>query len=178
MFMTDRLRELSDKELSLGKTSVFNYAHDGESNAEAIDYQFADIHNAYLVLHDNSTDDAVRTEALKRLIFLNWYYMAEPAILTGMTELDEETMFASYQLLNDVIKAGKLDDEFTWMLIFYSTWNLILEFSEPDMPELTAFAKHYRWTARQPPQKAQLGNVMENRGQMGKFWNAQQGVAI
>ncbi|MFD2144296.1 hypothetical protein [Mucilaginibacter antarcticus] len=175
--MTDTLRELSDKELTLGQTGVFSYVQTAIPTDD-IDYAFADIHNAYLELHNRTLDQVFKTETLKRMVFLNWYYMAEPAMLTGMTDLDHETILASYQLLNDLIKAGELDEEFTWMLAFYSTWGfVIMEFSEPNMPELTAFAEKYRWTVRQPPLKKQLGAVMENRGQMGKFWNALQDLA-
>jgi hypothetical protein len=178
MVMTDILRQLSDKELSLGQTRVFSYAPAEPTVPTDTDYQFCDIHNAYLALHAATTDESIKTEALKRLVFLNWYYMAEPPMLTGMTELDQDTMANAYQLVNDVIKAGKLDEEFNWMLAFYSTWGfVILEFAEPGMPELTAFAEHYRWTVRQPPLKEQLGLAMENRGQMGKFWNALKDIA-
>jgi hypothetical protein len=176
MYMTDTLRELSDKELSLGQTGVFSYAQAAPAPTfNGDDFTFADVHNAYLALHNSTQYEEIKTETIKRMVFLNWYYMAEPPMLTGMTELDHETITASYQLLNNLIKAGKLDEEFTWMLAFYSTWGfVILEFSEPAMPELTAFAEHYRWSVRQPPKKEQLGAVMDNRGQMGKFWNALQ----
>ncbi len=179
MFMTDTLRELSDKELSLGKTNVFSYAQASPAETgDGADFTYADVHNAYLSLHNNTNNPAIKVEAVKRMVFLNWYYMAEPAMLTGMTALDEDAITASYHLLNKLIKAGQLDEEFTWMLAFYSTWGfVILEYSEPDMPELTAFAEQYRWTVRQPPLKQQLGAVMENRGQMGKFWNALQEIA-
>jgi hypothetical protein len=178
LFMTDTLRELSDKELTLGNTSVFSYVPAAASTGSDVDYQFRDIHNAYLNLIESTPDEDVKTEALKRMVFLNWYYMAEPTMLTGMTELDDDAMTSSYRLLNNVIKADKLDAEFTWMLAFYSTWGfVILEYSEQDMPELTDFVEHYRWTVRQPPLKEQLGEVMENRGQMGKFWNALKEIA-
>jgi hypothetical protein len=176
--MTDALSQLSDQELTLGNTNVFSYAPAAATTSSDVDYQFRDIHNAYLALFENTDNDAVKTEALKRMVFLNWYYMAEPTMLTGMTELDDDTMVKSYQLVNDIIKADKLDDEFRWMLAFYSTWGfVILEFSEQGMPELTGFVEHYRWTVRQPPLKEQLGEAMENRGQMGKFWNALKEIA-
>jgi hypothetical protein len=176
--MTNALRQLSDQELLLGNSSVFNYAHTAAAVTGNVDTDYQTIHNAYLALHNATDDEVIKVESLKRMVFLNWYYMAEPNLLTGITQLNEDTMFAAYQLVNDAIKAGKLDDEFTWMLAFYSTWGfVILEFSEEGMPELTAFAEQYRWTARQPPLKEQLGAVMENRGQMGKFWNALQEIA-
>jgi hypothetical protein len=173
--MTNRLLELSDNELRLSATSIFNYEHTGnpwvETNAPALFTDYKAIHNEYLNIYKTSDDLAVKTEALKRLIFLNWHYMAQASILTGITELDDDTMFEAYEILNDILKTNSLDDEFKWMLAFYSKWDYtIFEFSEDGhLDELTAFVKEHRWEKRQPPTKEHTENKMDNRGKMGKY---------
>jgi hypothetical protein len=173
--MTNRLLELSDNELRLSATSIFNYEHTADhsvenSNAPALFTDYKSIHNEYLNIYKISDDIAVKTEALKRLIFLNWHYMAQASILTGITELDDDTMFEAYEILNDFLKNNSLDDEFKWMLAFYSKWDYtIFEFSEDGLDELTAFVKEHRWEKRQPPTKEHTDNKMHNRGQMGSY---------
>lgn len=178
MLMTNLLNELSDNELRLSTSSVFNYAHGGDVSGEKTDTPalFGDykaIHNAYLNLYKSSNNEALKTEALKRLVFLNWYYIAEPNLLTGITELDDDTMFEVYEILNGLLQADKLDDEFKWMLAFYSKWDYtIFQFSEDGLDELTAFVKQNRWMAKQPPAKEWIVGKMDNRGQMGKYLKA------
>jgi hypothetical protein len=175
--MTNRLRELSDNELQLSVNSVFNYAHaDGvtsQTNTPAPFEDYKAIHKAYLNLYKESSDAAVKTEALKRLIFLNWQYVAQANLLTGITELDDDTMFEGYEILNGLIQTNKLDDEFKWMLEFYSKWDYtILEYSEDGLDALTAFVKENRWIERKPPAKEWIEGKMDNRGQMGKYLTA------
>lgn len=173
--MTIRLIELSDNELRLSPGSVFNYAHAGvvvseQTNAPAPFSDYKAIHNAYLILYKESNDIAIKTEALKRLIFLNWQYVAQANLLTGINELDDDTMFQGYEILNGLIQTNKLDDEFKWMLAFYSKWDYtILEYSEDGLDALTAFVKENRWIPRQPPAKEWIEGKMDNRGQMGKY---------
>jgi hypothetical protein len=169
--MTNPLRELSDNELQLSASTVFNYAHASSVSVETTKVpDYKSIHNQYLNLYKSSDEAAIKTEALKRLIFLNWFYMAEPGMLTNITHLDDDTMFAGYEILNDLIQIDKLDDEFKWMLAFYSKWDhTILEFSEDDLDALTAFVKQNRVMPRQPPAKELIEGKMDNRGQMGKY---------
>jgi len=176
--MTNSLRELSDNELRLSARSVFTYAHAGNVSSEILgspvlftDYR--SIHNQYLSLYNTSDDATVKTEALKRLIFLNWYYLAEPNLLTNIPQLDDETMFEAYRILNGLLKAGALDEEFNWMLVFYSKWDYtILQFAEGGLDELMVFVKNNRWEIRQPPAKEWITGKMDNRGQMGKYLTA------
>jgi hypothetical protein len=175
--MTNRLLELSDNELQLSTTSVFNYAHaDSITDQPHTPAPFEDykaIHNAYLNLYKESDDATIKTETLKRLIFLNWYYLAEPNLLTGISELHDDTMFEAYKTLNGLLQADQLDDEFKWMLAFYSKWDYtIFQFSEDGLDELTAFVKENRWVVRQPPAKELIEGKMDNRGQMGKYLTA------
>jgi hypothetical protein len=173
--MTNRLRELSDNELQLSASSVFNYAHIGDSlventNESTLFTDYKAIHTEYLELYKSSDDTAVKDEALKRLIFLNWHYLAQANILTGIIELDDDTMYEAYEILNDLLKTNSLDDEFKWMLAFYSKWDYtILEYSEDELDALTAFVKQNRWIVRQPPAKELIEGKMDNRGQMGKY---------
>jgi hypothetical protein len=176
--MTNRLDQLSANELVLSVSSVFNYNNSANISVENptdsagfLDYK--SIHNEYLKLYKTSTDQCVKTEALKRVVFLNWHYLAEPNLLTGIIELDDNTMFEAYEILNDILKSNGLDDEFRWMLAFYSKWDYaIFQFSEDGLDELTAFVKEHRWEKRQPPTKEHVDGKMYNRGLMGKYLTA------
>lgn len=175
MHMTNSLRELSDNELRLSAKSIFTYAHAGNASAEITDSSvlftdYRSIHNQYLSLYKSCDDAPVKTEALKRLIFLNWYYMAEPGLLTNIPQLDDDTMFEAYRILNGLLKDGAPDEELNWMLAFYSKWDYtILQFAEDGLDELTAFVKNNRWEIRQPPAKEWITGKMDNRGQMGRY---------
>lgn len=176
--MTNQLRELSDNELRLSASSVFNYAHaDGSwgenATSPALFEDYKAIHNEYLNIYKTSDDLAVKTEALKRLVFLNWQYLSQASLLTGITELDDNTMFEGYEILNGLVQTNKLDDEFKWMLAFYSKWDYaILEYSEEGLDALNTFVKENRWIPRQPPAKEWIEGKMHNRGQMGKYLTA------
>ena len=177
MDMTNSLRELSDNELRLSAKSVFTYAHAGVSpeimGSPVLFADYRSIHNQYLNLYNTSNDTTIKIETLKRLIFLNWYYLAEPNLLTNISQLDDETMFEAYRILNSLLKAGALDEEFNWMLAFYSKWDYtILQFAEDGLDELTTFVKNNRWEPRQPPAKEWITGKMDNRGQMGKYLTA------
>ena len=132
---------------------------------------YKSLHQQYLILFDQATDPSIKVEALKRLIFLNWYALLEPSFLTGIGELDEETIYASFKRLNSYLLHDKLDHEFRWMLSYYSCWDwILLEYAEPQLAALTAFVKsvdtsisHFKQNRREE---------MNNRGQMGIYWQS------
>lgn len=133
--------------------------------------EYKTLHQQYLILFDQTTDPSIKLEALKRLIFLNWYALLEPSCFTGIGELDEATVFASFEMLNAYLLHDKLDHEFRWMLSYYSSWNwILLEYAEPKLAELTAFVKSVDTAVSHFEQNQ--SEDMNNRGQMGMYWQS------
>jgi len=138
---------------------------------EDIKTDYESIHNKYLNIYLQSMDELIRIEVLKRLIFLNWYYAIEPDFLTGIKKLDSVTIFQSYEILNKYIKEKKLDDELTWMLKFYSSWEyIIFEYAKDKLNELTTFVEEVDTTKLNFPKQQLTKGSMNNRGQMGIYW--------
>ena len=88
--------------------------------------KYREIHQQYLELLNTAADDKIKSEALKRLTFLNWYSILEPSCFTGIDNFDNKIIFNSFSILNDCIKDNKLDAEFIWMLSYYSSWDWII----------------------------------------------------
>jgi len=104
---------------------------------------------------------------------LNWYSVVEPQYLTGITDLEEKSMYKSYSLLNDYIELQKLDIEFDWMLKHYSSWkHLILYFSGKNLLALTSFVNSVDTSNLKLPQNNLPKEIMDNRGQMGIYWKS------
>jgi len=140
-------------------------------SAEGIFEQYRNIHKSYLELYSRIDDEAIKLEILKRLVFLNWYALVEPGCYTGIEDLDNATVSESYSILNQYLIDGKVDNEFKWMLSFYSSWDYtILPFSEHKLEALTAFVKGVDTSILSCPKNQLPKGVMDNRGQMGIYW--------
>lgn len=136
--------------------------------------QYRDIHKNYLALFHQQTDENNKLETLKRLIFLNWYSLAEPSCYTGMEELDAQVTFESYAILDEYIKQNKLDTELKWMLSYYSCVDfIILMFTENKLNSLTHFVKNVNTSVLHAPKNELPKGSMNNRGQMGIYWISQ-----
>ena len=133
--------------------------------------KYAKIHKNYFELFILTSDDSIKLEVLKRLVFLNWYSMVEPSFYTGVDNLDDETVLNSYINLNDYINNNKLDSEFIWMLSYYASWDwTILTFSENKLDALTKFIKNVDNSILHVPKHQLPKGIMDNRGQMGIYW--------
>ncbi len=176
--MTNILNELSNNEYWLYNKAGNQLNHIGYTvklfpDKKHLYDDYKSIHNEYLNVLEDSDDETVKLEALKRLIFLNGYSALEPNYLTGIEELDDKTIFNAYEILNAYIKDGKLDQEFKWMLSYYSSWDfLIFHYSEDKLYELTAFVKSVNTSIRCHPSKELRMKAMNNRGQMGIYWKS------
>jgi hypothetical protein len=141
--------------------------------AQGLFEQYKAIHSAYWEVARQTTVFEVQQEALKRLVFLNWYSLLEPSCFTGVDELEPGAMQGAFGLLNNYLVEGKLDEEFTWMLSFYSCWEwIILHFAEPKLPQLVAFVNAVDTSILHVPKGQLLQGAMENRGQMGRYWRS------
>ena len=138
-------------------------------NEAEIDYKKIQLY--YFDILIQSEHEFIKLEVLKRLTFLNWIFMLEPDFFTGIIELDESTVFNSYEILDIYIRKDKLDDELTWMLKYYSAWEYIIyNHSEGRLDALTTFAKSADTSESGLPRRKLPKGTMDNRGQMGIYW--------
>ncbi|MES2448389.1 MAG: hypothetical protein V4546_14480 [Bacteroidota bacterium] len=170
------LDNLSALELKL-YNSIPNNLNFGDNQLE-VDGTFAkyrNLHVDYFQLLITTSDEIIKLEALKRLIFLSWYSYTEPSIFNGIESLKNEIIFNSYSILNDYIRADKLDEELEWMLKFYANWDwAILDFSENRLSELTNFVKTVDTSISTYPKQKLPQGTMSSRGQMGLYWISMQ----
>jgi hypothetical protein len=131
------------------------------------------IHNQYFELCSSTADEQIKIESLKRLVFLNWISLIEPSCFTGLHELDRKIISGAYALLDERVAQNKLDEEFTWMLSYYSSWDwAILTFSENKFNALTRFVKSTNTLISHVPKNKLPQGSMNQRGQMGIYWKS------
>ncbi|MBB2144805.1 hypothetical protein GM921_04875 [Pedobacter sp. LMG 31464] len=133
--------------------------------------EYRNLHKSYFELFNITSSSIIKLEALKRLIFLNWYSIIEPSCFTGIENLDNDIISNSFSILNDYLTENKLDKEFKWMLTFYASWDYaILNFSENKFVNLTNFVKAVDTSISSFPKNTLEKGSMDNRGQMGVYW--------
>jgi len=138
---------------------------DEQLQAHGIYDQSLNIHKSYLDLFFNTAQEETQLEILKRLIFLNWYAMVTPPWCSGIQDLDRSTVFDSYAILNDYLSNNKIDEEFKWMLSYYSSWDFaILSFSEDKLSALTNFVKEVDPSILHAPKKELPKGTMITEG--------------
>lgn len=131
------------------------------------DLRWDDVLKGYLALARDKGD----LEALKRAVFLSWYYLADPDWVTGIGSLDRETTREVLRLANKRAKEGRLDGELIWMLSFYCTiveWFLS---PEDDALKRASMENRYVWMT------ACLESSFDGRGLLGEYWKTQQDKA-
>ena len=175
--MTLSLLTLSENELEIYKrtqrplNSMVSTGNDWDDSKLILD-NYQAIHQHYLRVFNRTVDEPLKLEALKRLVFLNWNMMVEPDWLTGIDDLDTQTIFESYSILNDYMIQGKFDDEFTWMLSHYAVWDYaLLQFVKDKLFELTQFVETIDISRKKFPAELPAG-TFANRGQMGIYWDS------
>ena len=144
-----------------------------ELRSSSIGEEYKQLHKEYLALLQTSANQQEQLELLKRLVFLNWYQLVEPSIYTGLYELDEEAVQAAYSLLDTWLSHDALDQEFSWMLSYYASWDYaILMYAENCLPALTAFVQEAASAALPLPYHQLPRHSMDNRGSMGRYWQS------
>jgi len=107
-------------------------------------------------------------EAFKRGLFFIWYSMSEPTWLTGIVELDKEAEERIIKLLDRRLKKDVTDYELNWMLDYYSVWNYMFD----RFNGYKNFQNRLKSeTKTELPDKINK-EEMEQRGQMGMYWNS------
>jgi hypothetical protein len=177
MEVNDLLRSLSDHEhqlysyvSSLQGTMEHKEQHLRENGIFAA---YRQLHARYLTAFHDSTDNSSKLELLKRLLFINWYYLAEPSCFTGINDLDETVILATYSIIDEYLRYDKLDAELRWMLAYYATWDYsILAFIDYKLAVLTAYIKEHDTISSAIPYQQLPKHSMDYRGQMGRYWQS------
>jgi hypothetical protein len=175
--MTDLLDSLAAREQALYSYTI-SLVGTLESKTQQLEEAgiftaYDELYAQYLAACQRAADGPQKLELLKRLTFLSWYSLLEPSFLTGIGALTTEGISTTYELLNAYVRDQQLDPELHWMLSFYSSWDyLLLHFSEPQLPALTAFVKAVDTTVYHVPKRQLPRHAMDNRGQMGIYWQS------
>lgn len=107
-----------------------------------------------------STNDL---EALKRIIFIQWYAISEPFAFTGISELNIKLERDNIAFLIDLIAKRLIDEEFKKMIAHYysiSDWYFGADFKPSELAECI------------PEISGDSGLLFIDRGQMGRYLNA------
>lgn len=126
------------------------------------------ISNEYKIIHQKYAElSSENIEALKRGLFINWFAVSEPTFLTGIAELDEYAQEKIIKEINERIKKQTIDFELNWMLNYYKNWDYVFsKFSKYDFFYAKITSNEEIEIPKIDKQK------MENRGQMGIYWNS------
>ncbi|MDB5127440.1 hypothetical protein [Mucilaginibacter sp.] len=127
-----------------------------------------EIYNKYKEIYLQYSEFYKKThnlEALKRIIFIQWYAVVEPMTLTGIGELDQDIEEENLRHLYNLIINKEVDKEFLTMILHYyyiGDWyfNSFCDFSEA----LNSIAKQECTSF--------LVSQFKDRGQMGHYWNS------
>jgi len=134
---------------------------------------YDEIYTEYLVVYQATAEVAEKLEALKRLVFLSWYGLLEPSFISGIGAMSEAGIRTTYVWLDEYLRRPELDAELHWMLSFYASWEYLLPpFSEPQLPALAAFVAGVAPTVGHVPAHPWPWPAMDNRGQMGHYWQS------
>lgn len=126
------------------------------------------ISKEYKIIHQKYAElSSENIEALKRGLFINWIAVSEPTFLTGIAELDENAQEIIIKEINERIKNQTVDFELNWMLNYYKDWDYAF----------AKFAKNeFFYDKIMSNKEIEMPKIdkqkMENRGQMGIYWNS------
>lgn len=160
------LQELANKEDELYSNAMALHHHPQTTGA---DEKLKGIFDEYKLVHQAYARLAAQdVEALKRGLFLQWYALAEPNYLTGISDLDKEAENKVMDALNRHIDSGHADPELEWMLNYYAHWDWIFETFETYKGFDARIVNDQNDTLPESIDREQ----MKQRGQMGWYWNS------
>ncbi|GBF52138.1 hypothetical protein LPTSP4_36760 [Leptospira ryugenii] len=126
--------------------------------------EYNNIYEEYLEIFKSESD----FEALKRLIFLQWYAQAEPPNLISLPNFSNVYQNEIMQSLESLFKLKKIDNEFKLMLRWYYS-NTDWYFRLYRIP----FLQKYLEENKDIPFEINTGNFkFDKRGLMGIYWNS------
>ena len=158
------------EELTVMETKLYKFVSNLNGTIEEIEEQIKKlgISNEYKIIHQKYAElSSENIEALKRGLFISWYSKSEPTFLTGINELDENAEETIVKEINERLKKKIADSELSWMLNYYKNWDYA--FSEFEKYEYFYSTISTNEDGEWPKIDKQK---MENRGQMGIYWNS------
>jgi len=165
----DNLMTLTKDKLNIIEQKLILTINNIQGSVESKDRKIEKlgIIQSYKIIHSGYSALSNDIEALKRAIFIQWYAATEPVIFSGIGELIRENEEKNIAMVNNLIRKRKLDNEFGFMLQFYYSINNWYFNSFKNTDSLLNFfiANPSEFSIRE------LQN-MENRGQMGVYWNS------
>lgn len=149
---------------------VFNTIHSLAGKMEDIENQinflglpekYNEIYRAYSAYYKLSRN----IEALKRMIFIQWFGALEPLAFTGIARLDNTLEKETLILLFDLLHNGRVDREFRSMFAHY--YNITEWYFD-------ASADFSGWnrTRIMETNAADFTSSFNDRGLMGEYWRS------
>ncbi|MGY5353492.1 hypothetical protein [Wenyingzhuangia sp. IMCC45467] len=162
-------KDIEEKLLELSKTENQLYEaiielSKKERTKSSLGLSQYEIFESYSEIHTRYTNLSVESlEALKRAIFIQWFSISEPDFLSGIRELDNESIHKTLMNIEKVLKNKSADTELLWMLNYYFEWDFLFD----NYIETFDYKKYNL-------EKFNLPETFEyhDRGQMGDYWNS------
>ena len=127
------------------------------------------VYDKYKQVHSSYADKSDKDlESLKRGLFIQWYSLTEPPYLTGINELEQNAERKIIEQIDNLITSEKLDHELKWMLKYYCNWDYVFE-------RFKEYKGLQHWIQNQMGSELPDTidrNEMQQRGQMGRYWNS------
>jgi hypothetical protein len=131
--------------------------------------EYPAIVSAYLELYQGSEQQAIKLEALKRLVFLIWYSFVTTSVESGISELSESVVRDVMQSLDRAIDHGISDDELRAMLAWYrDTFAEPFEYFGP----VRSLDPFIRDVTSDDGHAILARSQFAGRGQLGTYWSA------
>lgn len=174
------LRSLADQELALyhrvqALAGTIDAIHE-QLIISNISEEYLQVHRTYLHLAAAAPAAATRLEALKRLVFLAWYSMNEPAFNSGLGYYDPDLQRSSYALLEaHLATTAPLDPELHWMLVHYAAFwddDLLPAITGLPLSTISAFIAAKDPAVYLVPERQLPPGTMAHRGQLGLYWQS------
>ena len=111
-------------------------------------------------------------EALKRAVFFVWAECSMGHLMTGIRDLDRETVRETLAIADELARDARLDAELQWMLSYYYL-------VEPSYIEQFEGFEALRRVSQEGPflyRQACLDSSFDNRGHMGEYWKGKQAI--
>lgn len=159
--ITVRLNELALKENEL---EVIIESVEGTIEKKLARLNEMDINKEYFIIFDKYAALCKESlEALKRGVFLMWYWRLEPSFITGIFQINTVSDKKIIDLLTRRLKSDVLDYELDWMLSYYSNWSFLFH-------EYPAFIDLLEHKKQESMPSAIDKAAMNSRGTMGNYF--------
>jgi hypothetical protein len=109
-------------------------------------------------------------EALKRALYFAWTQCSQSPLLSGVKDLDDDTVREIFAIADELAGTNRLDAELPWMLSYYYLVEPRYLDRFDDLENLKRLSREtpllYRQQCLQPSFKG--------RGHMGQYWRSKQ----